>query len=208
MIPLPSFLATPLRGIVGLLALVAIGAGGVFAWRYFANRAATNAINSVPEIAAGKVVIAARKQTVAQDKSALAGAVSDFNSAREAARADPNTPASTNACFDKGTTVVTKCAKLQTSFDSLVAAQDSQVTRLTEDAVRARRGKFLSITAAVGYEPFWKAPAIRAGVELNLSNNWSAIGTADIAAKIGPDSTMTRRSGFIGLNYRFGGRSP
>jgi len=79
---------------------------------------------------------------------------------------------------------------------------------MEDEAVRARRGRLFQVTTAGGYDPLWGAPALRAGVELNFSDHWSAIGTADIAAKIKRDSTITRRSAFIGLNYRFGGRNP
>jgi hypothetical protein len=205
-VKIAELFATPLRIVVGLVSLAAAGSGGYYAWRYFNNRDAVAAVNAAPEIAHGKVVIASRKKTVARNKAALDSGIADFNAARDAARADTSTPPSTNACYDKGVDVITKCKKLQFSYDSLAAAQDTQITRLTDLAVSLRRGKLFALSAGLGYEPFWKAPAARAGLEINVSDRWSATGTVDAAAKIGRDSTTWRRAGFVGLNYHFGGR--
>jgi hypothetical protein len=135
-------------------------------------------------------------------------AVGGFTRAAAVARSNPSTPPTTRACYETGLSVISRCDSLHQSDSALIALYAKRDTLLTDVAVRARRGRLIQVTAAGGYDPFWAAPAARVGIELNFSDHWSAIGTADIAAKIGPDSTQTRRSGLLGLNYRFGGRNP
>lgn len=206
MIPLPSFLATPLRAIVGVLSLIAIGAGGVFAWKYFRNREEKAAVESIPAVAENRRALDTATATNARRVTEYHSAVGGFTRAAAVARSNPSTPPTTLACYETGLSVISRCDSLHKSDSTLIALYAKRDTLLTDVAVRARRGRLIQITAAGGYDPLWGAPTARGGIELNVSDHWSLVGTVDQAYKISRDSTRSRRSGFVGLNYRFGGR--
>jgi hypothetical protein len=208
MIPLPSFLATPLRAILGLLTLVALGAGGVFAWKYFRDREEKAAVESIPAVAENKRAIDTATATNVIRAAEYHSAVGGFTRAAAIARSNPSTQPETRACYEAGLSVISRCDSLHKSDSTLIALYAKRDTLLTDVAVRARRGRLLQVTAAGGYDPFWGAPAARVGIEINFSDHWSLIGTGDQAFKFSREfSTQTRRSGLIGLNYRFGGRN-
>lgn len=203
MIPLPSFLATPLRLIIGIISLVALGAGGYFAWRWNSDRNNKKELELKPAIVTNTAAIDTATRIQSKANAAYHASSSSFLTAAAHARASPTTTPEVKACFDAGVSVISKCDSLKAADDSLIALYKKRAQLMEDEAIIARRGKLLSFSAAAGYEPFYKAPALRGGVELNFSNNWSAIATADIAAKA---RSETQRSGFVGLNYHFGGR--
>ena len=203
MIPLPSFLATPLRFIVGIISLIAIGAGAYFGWRWKTDRDNRQAIEAKPAIVANTVAIDTATVIQTHATGAYHSAVGGFLTSANRAKANPATTPEVKACYDAGIAVISKCDSMHTADTTLIALYKKRAKLMEDEAIAARRGKLLAFTLAGGYEPFYKAPALRGGVELNFSNNWSVIGTADIAAKA---RSETQHSGFVGLEYRFGGR--
>jgi hypothetical protein len=195
LIPLPSFLATPLRFVIGVLSLVAVGAGAVVGWRYLRDREARQTIEAKPAIAENQRSIDTATTTNVLRSSEYHTAVGGFRKAAAAARSNPRTTLETRACYDAGVAVISRCDSLHASDTTLIALYRKRAELMEGEAVRARRGRLLQVTAAPGYDPLWGAPA-------------AVIGTYDIAAKIRRDSTTWRRSSFVGLNYRFGGRNP
>jgi hypothetical protein len=207
-IPLPSFLATPLRFVIGVLTLIAVGAGAVVGWRYLRDRDARQTIEAKPAIAENQHEIDAATAHNTVHAREYRSAVQGFRTAAATARANPRTTSETRACYDAGVAVISRCDSLHASDTTLIALYRKRAELMEGEAVRARRGRLLQLTAAPGYDPLWGAPAARVGLELNATDHWSVIGTYDVAAKIGRDSTTWRRSSFVGLNYRFGGRNP
>lgn len=203
MIPLPSFLATPIRMIVGIISLVAIGAGVYFGWRWTTDRDNKAALEAKPAIAANTQAIDTATQTQVRSAAQYHSASSSFLTAATRARTSPSTSPEVKACFDAGVAVISKCDSARTADSTLIELYKKRAKLMEDEAIRAQRGRLLGVSLAAGYEPFYGAPAVRGEVDLNFSNNWSAIATADIAAKA---RAQTQRSGFIGLSYHFGGR--
>lgn len=211
MIPLPSLFATPLRLIVGLVSLVAIGVGAVFGWRYFRDKDSREEIAAIPAIAENQrlidTVIITRARTGAEYLTAVGG----FRSRARTAREDPQSSPAVRACYDAGLAVISKCDSARKADSTLIDAYRRRSELMEDEAVRARRGKLLSLTGAVGYNWVQSAPAGRVGVGINFSDNWSITTTFDQAAKIKRDSTGKIKtewlpSSFVGLQYHFGGR--
>lgn len=197
-------LATPLRLISAVVLVLALGAGAVIGWRWWRDRDEKQAIELKPAIVQNQRDIDTATATNVLRSSAYHSAVGGFRRAATAARSDPNTTPATRACYDQGVAVISKCDSLHTSDSTLIALYAKRSNLMEQEAVRARRGRLVQFSAALGYDPLNSAPAARAGVELNFSTHWSAIGTADISAK----RDSTHRSAFVGLSYRFGGRNP
>jgi hypothetical protein len=203
-ISLPSFLGTPLRLIGGILLMIALGAGATIGWRWWRDRDERKAVESIPAIQQNQRDIDTATATQLVREREYRGAATTFRAAATAARSNPQIPPAVRACYDAGVAVISRCDSLHRSDSSLVALYKQRAALMEGEAVRARRGRLVQVSAAGGYDPLNHAPAARAGVELNFSTHWSVIGTADISAS----RESTRRNAFIGLNYRFGGRNP
>jgi hypothetical protein len=203
-IPLPSFLATPLRALLGLVALIALGAGAVYGWRYLRNRDEKQAIESKPAIVENQRAIDTATATNVLRSTQFHTAAQGFRRAATAARANPATKPETQACYDAGVAVISRCDSLHTSDSTLITLYKKRADLMEAEAIRARRGRLIQFSAAGGYDPLNHAPTARVGVELNFSTHWSGVATGDISAT----RDTTRRSAFVGLNYRFGGRNP
>jgi hypothetical protein len=204
LIPLPPFLATPLRLVFAIVLVVALGAGAVVGWRWWRDRDERQAVEAKPAITENQRDIDTATATNTVRSGEYRSAVQGFRAAATAARANPRTAPETRACYDRGVAVISRCDSLHTSDSTLISLYRRRSELMENEAVRARRGRLVQFSAALGYDPLNSAPTARAGVELNFSTHWSAIGTADISAK----RDSTHRSAFVGLSYRFGGRNP
>jgi hypothetical protein len=181
----------------------------VVGWRYLRDREARQTIEAKPAIAENQrdIDTATAHNTVHAPRVSIG--CSGIPYSCDCCSIEPAyyTP-ETRACYDAGVAVISRCDSLHASDTTLIALYRKRAELMEGEAVRARRGRLLQLTAAPGYDPLWGAPAARVGLELNATDHWSVIGTYDIAAKIRRDSTTWRRSSFVGLNYRFGGRNP
>lgn len=203
---LPSIIGTPLRFAIGLISLVALGVGLIFGLRWWQGREARKAVEAVPAIAENKAALTSQEKVVVLRSVEYRRAVTNFSSSARRALADSLTTPLARDAINKGKMAITACDSLNKAKDSTVVLLTRRTELLTEDAVRARKGRIFVVSAGVGYEPFFGAPAVRGGVELNLSPNWSVVGTADAAVRMRPGKSDSQKSGFVGLNYRFGGR--
>ena len=193
--------------IIGIIMLIAFGAGLVFAVKWYRDKEARDAINAVPAIAENTAALTSEEAVVKARTITHRDAVTDFKTSSTLVLKDPSTSTKAKETIKKG-------EKAVATGDSVISAKDSVIrllyrrdTLLTDEAVRARRGKFIQVHAAVGYAPYISAPAARVGVDLQISQHWGATATTDVSMKYRMGSGNPKaewvRTDFIGVNYRF-----
>lgn len=198
-----KFLGTTLA----LLLAAGFGAGIVFGIKYLKDKEAREDLLRQPAIAENTAALTSQETVVRARTTEHRTTSSDFRRSAAVTLRDPGTSQGAKETIKKG-------EKALASGDSLISAKDSVIrllyrrdTLLTDDAVRARRGKLIQVHAAAGYAPYVSAPAVRLGVNVNVSQRWGVTATTDVAMKYrmgnGDAKTEWLRTDFIGVNYRF-----
>ncbi len=207
---IPSFLKSTVGAIVTLVLVVAFGAGAVYGWKWYNERQAKKDVLAQPAIAENRAALDAQGVVVTREAGVYRGSSTDFRSSARRVLADPRTTPEAKTTITKGVKAINDCDTLTKAMQKQDSLHRAREELLLEDAVRARRGRLLVISTAVGYSPYASAPAVRAGIDLNISKNWNITGTTDLAVKYrmnsGKPTTQVLRTDFIGVNYRWGGR--
>ena len=193
------------------LGLAAVGAGALYGVQCYREKSARDAIKAKPLIVENAAQIDTARAAQILTGRAYVSSVGGFRAVAAEVRSNPSSTPAARACVDRAEEVISRCDARHAADTTLIALYRKRAALMEDEAVRARRGKFLVFSAAGGYQPIEKAPAGRLGVDVNFSDRWSATGTFDAAAALERDSAGKvkpdfRPSAFVGLKYSFGGR--
>lgn len=196
-----------LTTVLSLMLAMGFGVGLVFGVKACRDKEAREEVLSKPALIENQAQTDSQSVLVSTRTIEYRDAASGFRSSAAVTLRNPTTTPQARETIKKGQDAVDKSDSLIRAKDSLVKLKDNRIELLTEAAIRAQRGKFLQVHAAVGYAPYVSAPAARIGVNMNITKHWGLTATKDLAMKYrmgnGNPKTEWLTTDFIGVNYRF-----